>query len=445
MVVGGSFTRTPGGAAIAGVARWNGSVWSGFGAGLGGPVTRLLPSSVGGQGLFAARSNAPLSRWDGTTWQSPGSGAPSSVSAMTEYASPTGPVVVAATNALLGPPSVPAQVTTWNGVTWSVVGVAAPYFVEEIKALASDPFMPGLLYIGGKFGSFGGLAQPNLVCWNGTSVVPPPFAWGNLDVRLMKVLDDGGGPALFIVGRGFSYYPYWPPVGASLYRWNGTSLVLIGDFGPSGFALDVTDLAVVTESSGPVLYATGGFETIFGASVVGNVGRRVAAGWWTGLPGATVGTSPSTVQGFQEGGGFAAYLGGGFTSFGVLPSAHLARFGCPRPSISLTQIGGTGSPMVVTSSGLVLGRETFNVFSLEPCFGTAGGGPYLGLCATYPATLLDQATLPLGTPPFHVTASQSSMTFGPYLVPPVVVDALCIDFDPSLGYRWSPTFRLAIQ
>jgi trimeric autotransporter adhesin len=445
LLVGGNFTQIPGGAATAGVARWNGSVWSGFGAGPPAPyplsdVIALLPSSVGGQGLLAARKFASLSRWNGTSWQPPGSGAPVSVTAMAEYASPTGAVVVAANAA------VPPQVTMWGGVNWSAP-LTATGTSSYIKALASDPFVAGLLYIGGNFTSFAGLGSPNLVCWNGTAVVPPPFAWNNLEVRVMKVLDDGGGPALFIAGRNPGVPPNVPPFGPKLFRWDGTSLALIATFNPSvtpSGSYDVTDLAMVQEGAGPVLYVTGSFTTIDGANIPG-VGRRIA-GTWTGVPGAGLSAGwPSTVQGFQEGGGFAAYLGGGFTSFGGLPSANLARFGCPRPSISLAQGGGAGSPIFVTSSGLVLGRETFNVFSLEPCAGIPGGGPYLGLCATNPATLLNQAALPIGTPPFHMSASQSSMTFGPYLVPPVVVDALCVDFDPGLGYRWSPTVRLAIQ
>jgi hypothetical protein len=273
--------------------------------------------------------------------------------------------------------------------------------------------------------------------------VPPPFPWSTLEVREMKVLDDGGGPALFIVGRNPGFPPNVPPSTPILYRWDGLSLASLGTFGPSAYPIDVLDVGVVIESSGPVLYATGSFSTIDGANIVG-VGRRIA-GVWTGVAGVTGGTTPSTVQGFQEGGGFAAYFGGGFTSFGGIPSAYFARFGCPRPSISLAQAGGAGSPVVVTSSGLVVGGEMFNVFSVEPCPGIPGGGPYLGLCASNPASLLSQASLPLGTPPFHVTASQPSMTFGPYLAPSLVADALCVQFDAISGYRWSPTFRIAIQ
>ena len=128
-----------------------------------------------------------------------------------------------------------------------------------------------------------------------------------------------------------------------------------------------------------------------------------------------------------------------------MSAAYLARFGCPRPSLALTQPGGAGSPIGVTSSGLVAGRETFNVFSVEPCAGIPGSGPLLGLCATDPATLLAQALLPVGTLPFHFLASQPSMTFGPYTVPALVVDGLCIDLDATSGYRWSPVTRVTIQ
>ena len=133
-----------------------------------------------------------------------------------------------------------------------------------VADLADDPFGTDLL-IGGRFTS-GGLS--NLVGWNGTSLVPPPFGWNsNLEVRCMKVLDDGGGPALFIVGRVPATHvpPFFPPATPYLYRWNGTSLALVSTFGPA--SSDVTDLKIVAESTGPVLYATGSFSTIDGAPV----------------------------------------------------------------------------------------------------------------------------------------------------------------------------------
>jgi hypothetical protein len=42
-------------------------------------------------------------------------------------------------------------------------------------------------------------------------------------------------------------------------------------------------------------------------------------------------------------------------------------------------------------------------------------------------------------------ASQPSMTFGPYAVPALVADGLCIDLDAASGYRWSPVTRGTIQ
>ena len=344
---------------------------------------------------------------------------------------PSGAVVIAAA----GP-----VVAQWNGATWTMPFGSTS---GSVKALANGP--PGatnLLFVGGNFSSFGAVGQAHLVCLNGMSVQPPPFAWNSgLEVRCMKLLDDGAGPALFIAGRTPGSPPNNPSGLPVLYRWDGISLTTIGTFGFAG--ADILDLGIVAESSGPVLYVVGTFATIDGVTIH-KVGRRIG-GAWTDVPGNLGGSVPSVVHGFSEGGGFAAYLGGGFTAFGGLPSAYLARFGCPRPALALTQTGGPGSPALVTSSGLVPGRETFNVFSVELCAGAPGGGPFLGLCASDPATLLNQALLPVGAEPFHFIAAQPSMTFGPYSVPALTVDGLCIDLDAVSGYRWSPVTRAAIQ
>jgi hypothetical protein len=37
------------------------------------------------------------------------------------------------------------------------------------------------------------------------------------------------------------------------------------------------------------------------------------------------------------------------------------------------------------------------------------------------------------------------MAFGPFVVGPVIADALCADVDPVTGLRWSPTIRFSIQ
>jgi hypothetical protein len=157
-----------------------------------------------------------------------------------------------------------------------------------------------------------------------------------------------------------------------------------------------------------------------------------------------VDTISKSIEGFTEGGSAAFYIGGSFSTYAGWQAVSLARFGCPRPAVSITQAGGSGTCSVICS-GLVPGRETFNVFSVEPCPGSPGSGPFLGLCASDVGSLYAQALLPLESPPFHFTASSSSMAFGPFVVPPLVVDALAADVDPVFGLRWSPVVRVSIQ
>jgi len=96
------------------------------------------------------------------------------------------------------------------------------------------------------------------------------------------------------------------------------------------------------------------------------------------------------------------------------------------PTLAITQPGGPGQPVFITSGNLFPGAEVFNVLSVEPCPGGPGTGPFLGLCASDPNTLFSQVALPLGFQPFHFLATGPSATFGPYPAPAgLVVEGVC--------------------
>ncbi|MAG57857.1 MAG: hypothetical protein CMJ83_16355 [Planctomycetes bacterium] len=105
------------------------------------------------------------------------------------------------------------------------------------------------------------------------------------------------------------------------------------------------------------------------------------------------------------------------------------------PTLTVSQPGGAGTGVVVANGNLLSGREYYNVFSFEACPGAVGSGPYFGLCASNPQSLVSQFLLPLGYAPFHWEATGATGSFGPFPLPTgFVVQGVCFDWTGnSLG------------
>ena len=117
----------------------------------------------------------------------------------------------------------------------------------------------------------------------------------------------------------------------------------------------------------------------------------------------------------------------------------------PRaPSIGATQAS-PGAPVYVNNANLTPGNEYYNIFSTTPCPGAVGSGPYLGLCAASLGDFLAQVSLPIGAAPFHIIAPSSHVNWGPYTLPPVIVDAVCFDYTGGVLGPVSPVFRITVQ
>ena len=121
---------------------------------------------------------------------------------------------------------------------------------------------------------------------------------------------------------------------------------------------------------------------------------------------------------------------------------------CTRIRLVASQDGGPGSPVFLRNHHLIPGHEYFNVFSLEPCATGVGSGPFLGLCASAPAAvdlLVAQVLVPVGTAPFHFVATSESTSFGPFPLPPLVIEGICIDFTGGTLDAVSGVSRLIVQ
>jgi trimeric autotransporter adhesin len=184
------------------VATWTGSAWSAVGPGIDGTSTTgavIASSSTEGVvafGLFQTAANHAITlnqigRFNGTTWLGFGLGIPASVVALAGsnhdlYAA--GPFAAAGSTTA-------SSIAHFDGKTWSAMGAAGTTGtaggcarsgqLHNICAIAIDPKTKHV-YVGGNFSAIDGVTAANVATWNGSS-------WQAMDAGL-----DGPVNALLI-------------------------------------------------------------------------------------------------------------------------------------------------------------------------------------------------------------------------------------------------------
>jgi hypothetical protein len=164
---------------------------------------------------------------------------------------------------------------------------------------------PELFVLGSALAHVGDLPVNLLSKWNGTSWSAigssSPTAPSLTEVLAMAAFNDGTGPALYVAGT--FQLPGIVPVQNHVARWSGTTWTLCG--GP--FNAAPRALAVFNDGTGPKLVAGGAFSAIGAASA-----NRVAS-WngftWTGLGGGTA-YPVKVLEVFDPGSGQLLYAGG---------------------------------------------------------------------------------------------------------------------------------------
>ena len=447
------------GTGAADLGRWDGSTW--IAQGLSGEARALINFDDGsGPALYAGRVYpGGVLRWNGTGWNSLGGGLSVSnpyaavyVHAFAIFDDGTGPALYVA-GYFTSAGGVPANgIAKWDGNTWSALGsgltsLVGPLPVVRALAVFDDGNGPAL-YAAGHFSHAGGQPIPMVARWDGSgwsalgNGVPVTSAWQL--AWALTVFDDGQGPALYVVTD-------------TVHRWDGLTWSSIGASGGT------TPLVVFDDGTGPALHkrgftmsnAQGGGGTVsvdrwtggawipVGGAFALNPGPQFCGVW--GLPQCPGTPNLWALTVFDDGSGPALYGGGKFDAVGGLPGSEVARLSCGTTvSMHMTQPGGPGTPIWIHNSNLTTGRECFNVFSPEPCPGGPGGGPYLGLCSSYPQILLDQVLMPLGVGLTHFVAPADHLSWGPYLLPPLTIEGVCFDLAGASFGSVSPVASLTI-
>ncbi|MGQ0553485.1 MAG: hypothetical protein ACT4PU_09735 [Planctomycetota bacterium] len=334
LYVGGDF-RSAGGVAARNVARWDGTAWSALGGGLGtagdegGRVNALAVFDDGnGPALYAAgdfTSSAGvaisrIAKWDGTSWTSLGSGITGPtvpfVSTMHVWDDGNGEALYVGGNfGTAG--GVPAfNIAKWDGTAWSALGSGTGAGSQK-WVVALQPFNDGSgeqLYAGGLFSTMGGAAAAHIARWNGTS-------WStvgggmNDHVWALSVFNDGGGPALH-AGGDFTLAGGVPA--QRVASWNGSAWSGLGN----EIFDSVLSLAVHDDGGGAQLYAGGEF---------GSPGPGRPWGFvhvWNGTAWEQLASSPGgdvyELHVFDDGDGETLVAGGEFYSAGDVTALHVA-------------------------------------------------------------------------------------------------------------------------
>jgi hypothetical protein len=252
--------------------------------------------------------------------------------------------------------------------------------------------------------------------------------------------DDGTGPALYAGGLLTSAGPV-PAV--SVARWNGSTWTPLG----SGVTGSVLCLTVFDDGGGrPALFAGGGFPPFPVSGGSNGIARWDGSSWFIGSN-WVVGNIRELAT-HDDGTGPSLFVGGNFTMIGGIATTGIARWNCGSYiSVSASQTSPV-APVFVSNANLTPGNEYFNIFSLDVCPGMPGSGLYSGLCIYSLANsqfVFSQLMTPLGTPLSHFVAPSSYLNWGPFALPPLTIDGICLDVTGGVLGPVSPVARLVIH
>jgi hypothetical protein len=298
----GGYFWSAGGSPATNIAKWDGASWSPLGTGTSGAVDALAlaGSSLYAGGTFASAGGVQASniaRWDGTSWAALGSGMDSSVAALALlgtnlYAG--GMFTNAGGNAVY-------NIAEWDGNSWTKLGSGLPG--QAVSAILA---VGGMLYVGGEF-TLAGSNATGVAMWDGAN-------WSAVATGTNESTP-AGVVALAISGSNLYCGGWFTNAGSisidRVARWNGTNWSALG----SGTSSPGRALAAM----GNCVYAGGQFTTVGG--VVGNF-----VGKWDGRTWEPLGSGMNDqVWALASMGGYM-YAGGDFTNAGGVAASHIAKW-----------------------------------------------------------------------------------------------------------------------
>lgn len=335
LYAGGRFSQA-GGVPVANIAKWNGSAWSAVGSGIPAgsitPVNAMLAFDDGSGaqlyvgGGFASAGGAPntsgLARWDGSAWSgfSPFTG--NGVNCMAIYDDDSGPALFIGGTFSSG--SGVQGIAKWDGSSFTTMN--GPFATIQALGVFDDGSGHGReLYAGGTWNSTAfGVAAKGIVRYDGTS-------WRDVGPGLGLGFTDGQSTEVHTIRKfGESLYVggLFGNAGTlavnDIASWDGASWSALGS--GEGIGGDVHALTLHDDGSGPALYAAGRFRTA-GSTPVSHIAKWDGSGWArVGSQNFYSNTTPFTVlASFDDGSGPQLFAGGDI-GFPFGSTYNLARF-----------------------------------------------------------------------------------------------------------------------
>lgn len=344
LVVAGNFSSA-GPLGIGGLARWNGTTWAPFGAGLGCWIAALAvydePGPVGPKlfagGCFAAPgfpASYSIARWDGTAWSALGSGMSGSnlpyvfSLAVHDDGSGAGPALYAggSFNAAGGIDC--GHVAKWNGTTWSALGRGVRGGSSSDGAFALQSFDDGngpALFAGGTISSADNHGVFGATRWrNGRWSALGTGSGLNGGVATLASYDDGSGAGPRLCAGG-SFSGAGSKLVNGIAAWDGTHWSALG-IGLTGI---LNTLVAYDDGlgGGPKLFASGGPFTDANGTAIGRIAQWDGSSWSAVGMGATGGGVEGWVHGmgvFDDGSGPKLHVFGPFHSIDGVPAESIA-------------------------------------------------------------------------------------------------------------------------
>ena len=329
---GGDFTAY-GGKPVNHIAKWDGLTWSALGDGLKSQANTLTVDSRGdlySDVLTFTESGLPetvIMHWDGSSWSTLGGDLSSLVDTLAEGRE---------SNIIINDLAVDSQdqlyaggyfylsqadkyvgyVARWDGTAWTLLGSGMNQTVYDLAVDRHDN-----LYAGGEFTSAGGVAASRIAMWDGVSWNALGSGLGGEAPTVADLEADQSGK-LFVTGQ------FETAGGKPIHlvaMWDGSSWtdLAIGksSSGLEGEAPTIFDLSV---SRSGELYAGASFTTIDGVAA-NNIARWNGSSWnaLSTKDGNGVNESVSAISVNKDG---QVFVGGNFTKAGGLPANHIARW-----------------------------------------------------------------------------------------------------------------------
>jgi len=345
LYAGGWFTGA-GGVTAQRVARWNGTAWSPLAEQGADWVVQALAVFDPGDGasLYAGGGFTSIggvtawniARWDGVAWSSFGSSTPSGAVSALATISFDGHTRLYAGGGFSSAGFVQLnRIGAWDGETWHPLGTGMDGFVRAI-ALFDDGSGPAI-YAGGSFATAGGITVNGIARWNGSawSALGSGVTGEAVEVRALKVFDDGSGPALYAAGK---FASAGGVEAFHIARWDGATWSAVGSVPLQG---SIEAMEVFDDGRGPALYIGGFFGTLEWPSI--QYLARLNGTQWSPVGAGIAGGSVNAFRAWDDGGGPTLHVGGNFNQAGGSFAFRIARWRCEEQGLPDPDLDGDGT------------------------------------------------------------------------------------------------------